>query len=185
MFLFYIFFNTSIHLSGLNFTLIHILQLIQLSSAWGELLVQLILIIDLGLLISLISKEENQLHDKNLYFLIRGQIFIKTCRWKKERDTSTNSNNILIKRIRFQQLQIDKFKQQVSKYLFLNGHKIRGPLARILGVISLFDIGELTESEKDFLLQEIKKSSIELDRELKVANQVLHEDLELLEKELH
>lgn len=45
---------------------------------------------------------------------------------------------------------------QLAEYAFINSHKLRGPVARLLGLIHLFNIKEVSNGERDELVQKIK-----------------------------
>jgi tetratricopeptide (TPR) repeat protein len=53
--------------------------------------------------------------------------------------------------------------KRLEEYAFLNAHDLRGPVARILGIINLLGMNHLTE-DKPLLLDHLKKTSIELDQ---------------------
>ncbi len=62
---------------------------------------------------------------------------------------------------------------RLDEYTFHNSHRVRGPLTRILGLISLVKIGAIKEEEIGFLLNEIDNASHELDNVLKEINHSL------------
>lgn len=62
--------------------------------------------------------------------------------------------------------------QQLTEYAFFNAHKVRGPLARILGIINLLKINpEWLES--DNLIEKLEEASRELDFSIKEINGIL------------
>ena len=63
---------------------------------------------------------------------------------------------------------LDKRNQQLADYAFLNAHKVRGPLARILGLADVLPLaGSRAEEEK--YLQLIVASARELDTVIRTA----------------
>lgn len=60
---------------------------------------------------------------------------------------------------RTQELEIKNKK--LEEYTFINAHKLRAPVATILGLIQLLDYNNLTETES--ILKQLKKTAIELD----------------------
>ncbi len=57
----------------------------------------------------------------------------------------------------------------LSDYAFQTSHELRGPLARMLGLISIFDDYE----DKDFIIQKLKETSIEMDDVIREMNTTL------------
>jgi len=73
------------------------------------------------------------------------------------------------------QLQSEKLKN----YAFSNSHEVRAPLARLLGLVNLWDDKAITPNDRDFLIQNISKSALELDEVVRKLNEVLKdEDME-------
>ncbi|HNP19096.1 MAG TPA: hypothetical protein PKL31_11715 [Fulvivirga sp.] len=63
--------------------------------------------------------------------------------------------------------------KKLSEYAFYNSHNIRGPLARILGLIHLWEFGNIRLDEKEAVLSEIQASAKELDEMVKTVNRML------------
>ncbi|MEQ8927534.1 MAG: hypothetical protein RLO81_17090, partial [Fulvivirga sp.] len=63
--------------------------------------------------------------------------------------------------------------KKLSDYAYHNSHNIRGPLARILGLISLWESDYLNQDEKEEMLEEVKHSALELDEIVKELNRKL------------
>lgn len=73
-------------------------------------------------------------------------------------------NNHLEEKVKARTLQLEKRNQQMADFAFTNAHKVRGPLARILGLIQVINLDhKLTKEEKAQLLQAIDNSANELD----------------------
>jgi len=62
--------------------------------------------------------------------------------------------------------------EQLQKYAFMNSHEVRGPLARILGLLAVMEI-EKDEKQKYEMLGMLYASSIELDEVVKRMNRLL------------
>ena len=63
---------------------------------------------------------------------------------------------------------LEERNRQLADFAFLNAHKMRGPLARILGLIDVLRFTDSREQEKEFL-QHIIQSAEELDQVIKTA----------------
>jgi light-regulated signal transduction histidine kinase (bacteriophytochrome) len=78
--------------------------------------------------------------------------------------------------VREKTLKITRQNEKLIVYAFHNAHRVRGPLARILGLVSLTKIGAINQQETDFILNEIHTASAELDVVIKEITQVLEEE---------
>jgi tetratricopeptide (TPR) repeat protein len=78
--------------------------------------------------------------------------------------------------VREKTLKITRQNEKLIVYAFHNAHRVRGPLARILGLVGLTKIGAINQRETDFILDEIHNASAELDVVIKEITQVLEED---------
>jgi len=65
--------------------------------------------------------------------------------------------------------------QKLLEYTSHNAHQVRGPLARILGLINLINMGMVKPEEMEFTLKEISKASDELDSVVQEINEILQE----------
>jgi tetratricopeptide (TPR) repeat protein len=65
--------------------------------------------------------------------------------------------------------------QKLLEYTSHNAHQVRGPLARILGLINLINMGMVKPEEMEFTLKEISKASDELDSVIQEINEILQE----------
>jgi tetratricopeptide (TPR) repeat protein len=63
--------------------------------------------------------------------------------------------------------------QKLIEYTSHNAHQVRGPLARILGLINLINLGMVKPDEMEFTLKEISKASDELDSVIREINDIL------------
>jgi ligand-binding sensor domain-containing protein len=67
--------------------------------------------------------------------------------------------------------------RRLSRYAFINAHKLRAPLASILGIINLLTLDD-NEQDRALLLKNLKKSSVDLDRIVKSINKMLEEEFQ-------
>jgi signal transduction histidine kinase len=68
--------------------------------------------------------------------------------------------------------QIVKKSERLKEYAFLNAHDVRGPVARILGLINLIE-KENVNLNTNHTIQEIKKGTQEIDNIVRRINQVI------------
>ena len=91
-------------------------------------------------------------------------------------------NENLEKTIAERTYALERQNQQLIEYSFINAHKLRAPLARILGLVNLVKLttdGEEQKKLMDFLMQ----TSMELDEVVKSINTVVQEGLEAYKRE--
>lgn len=75
--------------------------------------------------------------------------------------------------------KIEEQNQSMEKYAYLNGHKVRSPLARILGLVNLTKYEDLDEEDKRrYYFKELKANARDLDNTLKEISQVLNSNME-------
>jgi tetratricopeptide (TPR) repeat protein len=87
--------------------------------------------------------------------------------------TVTEINESLEKAVAHRTAALKEQNQRLEEYAFLNAHDLRGPVARILGIINLLEMNHLTD-EKPLLLGYLKKSAIELDQITRSISDTLH-----------
>jgi len=73
--------------------------------------------------------------------------------------------------------------KKILEYVFYNSHQVRGPLARILGLVALFEKKGIKTEEMQEKLTEIKKEAQDLDFMVKKMNRTLEEGKKSLENE--
>ncbi len=86
-------------------------------------------------------------------------------------ELNSNLENIVEERTQIVQEQL----KRITKYVHMNSHEVRAPLARILGLLNLIEL-ETSEDKKENLLKLLNVSSIELDQIVKRMNKILEEE---------
>ncbi len=66
--------------------------------------------------------------------------------------------------------------EQLTKYAFTNAHKVRGPLARILGLIMISKLE--TENDYSFFFNQVKEEAESIDKTLKQINEELDQSID-------
>ena len=73
--------------------------------------------------------------------------------------------------------RLQEQSQDIMKYAYLNAHKTRSPLARILGLVNLAKHEDLDEEDKRrYYFEEIHTNAKELDETLREINEVLNKN---------
>lgn len=68
--------------------------------------------------------------------------------------------------------------KRLEEYAFINAHKLRSPVANILGLINLLDLSQLQE-ERSQILEHLKKSSAELDEVIRSISSKIQEGINI------
>ncbi|MTI28717.1 hypothetical protein [Fulvivirga kasyanovii] len=75
--------------------------------------------------------------------------------------------------------KIERHNETMIRYAFLNSHKVRSPLARILGLVNLTKYEDLDdENRRLYYFEELKSNAGELDKVLKEMSQILNNHME-------
>jgi tetratricopeptide (TPR) repeat protein len=91
------------------------------------------------------------------------------------------TNDNLEKIVALRMATLKEQNKRLEEYAFLNAHDLRGPVARILGIINLLEMNHLTE-DKPLLLAHLKKTSIELDLITRSISESLHSGISAYEE---
>jgi tetratricopeptide (TPR) repeat protein len=73
---------------------------------------------------------------------------------------------------------LEKQNEQLTEYAFINAHKLRAPLASILGLINLM-MTDLSPKDQQQILLHLKQSSDELDKIVHSISSILYEGISL------
>lgn len=107
-----------------------------------------------------IQKEELTIYSKNLE-VANSEII--------------NINNNLEKLVAEKTSRIVDQNDRLKKYAFQNAHDVRGPLARIMGLITLLNMNGAKSHEIPFIISELEKASSQLDAVVREINSSLEE----------
>ena len=66
--------------------------------------------------------------------------------------------------------------QKLVDYAYVNFHKVRGPLATVLGLTHLLKQNAITPAEMEFIIVQLQHSAQQLDEEIKAVNDILGEE---------
>ena len=89
-----------------------------------------------------------------------------------------NENLERLVKVRTEKIQSQNIK--LRNYAYSNSHKVRAPLARLMGLINLWSNEHTLEVDRTYLIEKITESSIELDEIIREVNHALDLDDENL-----
>ncbi len=90
-------------------------------------------------------------------------------------DEINRMNNNLERLVEEKTMRILQQRERLMKYAFQNAHNVRGPLARLMGLVKLLQMKGIESDEIPFLLNEIERASGELDAVIREINTSLEE----------
>ncbi len=80
--------------------------------------------------------------------------------------------SLLENQIKTLTIDLEYSNEKIKEYAYINSHEVRGPLARILGMVHLIDIDSVSADEG---YERIKESAIQLDSVICTINMNLDE----------
>ncbi|MEQ8573706.1 MAG: hypothetical protein RIB63_06570 [Fulvivirga sp.] len=92
---------------------------------------------------------------------------------KTQSDKIAELNTLLEQKVNERTKELLLKNKKLEDYAHYNSHNIRGPLARILGLIHLWETQSIQQSEKEEMLSRIEESAKELDEMVRKVNQML------------
>lgn len=117
------------------------------------------------------------LHEQRTYFFITATILLGIVivlvllRYRSER----NFNSLLKQKVEERTLELSKRNKQLTEYAFINAHRLRAPVARILGLTTLASSGD-PELELPEIVRLLKKESESLDSIVRSITQAIDEN---------
>jgi tetratricopeptide (TPR) repeat protein len=124
-----------------------------------------------------ISRQNNQLHEQQAELKRLNEVIVQQAEEvKAQRDQLADKtkqiellnielsslNYYLEKKVEERTNKLEIQNRALTEYAFFNAHKLRGPIARILGIMNILDIKHIA-NDNDELLIYLRKASIELD----------------------
>jgi signal transduction histidine kinase len=105
------------------------------------------------------------------------EITLRNDELNKQQEAIISINNHLESLVVMRTAEITKQNDSLRNYAYFNAHKVRGPLARILGLIYLTKIDPI-KSLEDFniLIHQLDTCANELDNTIREINEILSED---------
>jgi len=149
------------------------LELIQHRSKMRENLVAIMLLASIVILMTIIYYKKSVWVARNKK--LNEELHISITELKRLNDDNERIKNNLNKLVREETKNVIKKNEKLQKYAFINSHKIRAPLARILGLIHVINL-EGNDIQNNPAFQLLNEASEELDQEIKAINQILLEE---------
>jgi tetratricopeptide (TPR) repeat protein len=140
-----------------------------------NLIVMAVLVLSIGVSIALFRKNNtiqnlNQdLSEKNSEILAQAEEL------KATNDEIEAINENLENLVKERSQKVIEQNQKLTEYAFFNAHKVRGPLARILGLINIFEL-ELKNASLLSYSEMLKKAGTDLDASIKEITTILEEN---------
>lgn len=99
-------------------------------------------------------------------------MIVKQHKQKKEYE---NEIKLLKEQIEKNTVAFENSNSKIENYAYMNSHEVRGPLARILGMIYLIDIHSVSAEDG---YERIKEAAVQLDEVIHLINSNLDEQKE-------
>ena len=105
----------------------------------------------------LLQEQQNEINQQH------QEIVSQADELKQLNDSLKTLNNSLEKVVEERTQELIIKNKTLEQYAFMNSHKLRGPLARILGLTNLHQYPTISEGEKEVILHKLGESAKELD----------------------
>ena len=119
------------------------------------------------------AKQKYILDQNDLLVLQNQEILTQNEEITQQREELQSINNSLDQLVQNRTKHIESQNQQLLEYAFFNAHKVRGPLARILGLSQLIQSSE-NDEDFEFMIQKIKENAHEMDAVISEINILLN-----------
>jgi signal transduction histidine kinase len=97
----------------------------------------------------------------------------------QQKEKLTELKDQLEKLLKLRTERVQEQDESIRKYTFMNAHGVRSPLARILGLINLTDMEDMSNDEiRKFYMKELQVNAQELDDIISEMNEVLFQGTE-------
>lgn len=114
----------------------------------------------------------SQIQEKNEEITAQAEELIEA----NQQIASINEN--LENLVREKTSRIIQQNEKLKEYAFHNAHKVRGPLARIMGLVNLIKIDAVQKTDMPQLLGELEKASADMDKVIEEINTNLQDQTE-------
>jgi tetratricopeptide (TPR) repeat protein len=137
-----------------------------------------------------LSRQQDQI-DLQLYLMLAGTLivvllgitlfsYIRDNRIiSKQKEEIVRTNEILEAKVKERTAKLIEQNKELTEYAFVNAHEIRGPLARMLGLVMLMKLEQSTPDMKRYV-EMMGDSSAEMDQVIRRINKLLY-DAEFIE----
>jgi signal transduction histidine kinase len=123
---------------------------------------------------------EQKLHESNLKLQDKNEeILVQNEKLSHQKDEIYALNNHLEAIVLEKTQKLQTRNQQLNEYAFLNAHKLRAPVATILGLYQILDATQGLD-EQSIILQKLKETVEELDRIVHQMQLLLDEEIDFV-----
>lgn len=140
------------------------------------------LVLTIGIVISVlfsyksVQKVNTNLNLANKYLQEKQEeVLVQNEEMKQYQEEIQNLNNKLALSVSKKTEELMFRNQQLTKYAFFNAHKLRSPIATILGLYELLKLNPSAE-ERDFIIEQISIFIVKLDEMVRKSQQLLDEN---------
>lgn len=117
---------------------------------------------------------------KSEHLKYEAELRRKNDKISQQKEALSNAKDQLEVLLQAKSQKLESQNKGISKYAYLNSHRARSPLARILGLVNLTQYEDLNDDEKrTYYFNEISSNAKELDTVLTEITAVLDKDLEV------
>ena len=106
----------------------------------------------------------------------KEELLLKTEELKALNNSLNNVNNSLEKKVQQRTEELEIKNAKLADYAFINSHRLRSPVASILGLINLIGAHSVTEEDKEEILQKLKVNAEKLDAVVKHIRSTLEKE---------
>ncbi len=107
----------------------------------------------------------------------REEIHVQAEELKALNDALTTLNETLGERIEQRTQDLYKKNQKLAEYAFINAHELRAPVARISGLIQLYENDSIGAQEKNEIFLRLKASTKQLDQTIRQIRKMIEDEL--------
>lgn len=120
------------------------------------------------------NKANAKLSDLNKQILLqKNELEHQAEELRNANEEITRINENLEQIVNARTAEVKEQNKKIVEYVYYNSHKVRGPLARILGLVDLFQRNGISTEEIQDKLSELKKEAVELDAMVRQMNRSL------------
>ncbi|MEO1098425.1 MAG: GAF domain-containing protein, partial [Bacteroidota bacterium] len=102
-----------------------------------------------------------------------GDIFVNAIERISFEEDLVTLNEILSKKIDTTTKEVVDKNHKLTNYAFYNAHKLRGPLARLLGLVNLVKSNYLKKNEMPMVIDKLEEAASEMDEIVKEINHMI------------
>lgn len=119
-------------------------------------------------------KKQKFWEDEDIRLLsVVGDIFVNAIERISFEEDLVTLNEILSKKVDSKTKEVVDKNHKLTNYAFYNAHKLRGPLARLLGLVNLVKSNYLEKNEMPMVIDKLEEAAFEMDEIVKEINHMI------------